>query len=243
MLIREGQARSFAHDRRLACTLALIAGSLNSAGFYTVGVFSANMTGNVSTLADEFALGDIITGTFYLAIVAAFVLGAVSSTLLTAIGKRRGIDRIYAFAVLIEALLLALLGVADLFLPVVARSAVLAFGLSFLMGAQNAIVTLISNARVRSTHVSGMATDVGIEIGHLIEIALRRAAVGEAKPYRDRLGLHGVTIAAFCLGGVLGVMAYKAWGAWLLFGAAGVLACLSLPASLPRRRPDLVDRV
>ncbi len=51
MLIREGEDRSFAHDTRLACTLALIAGALNSAGFLVVGVFSANMTGNVSTLA------------------------------------------------------------------------------------------------------------------------------------------------------------------------------------------------
>jgi uncharacterized membrane protein YoaK (UPF0700 family) len=33
----------------------------------------------------------------------------------------------------------------------------------FLMGLQNAVVTRISNARVRTTHVSGTATDIGIE--------------------------------------------------------------------------------
>ncbi|MGI4764780.1 MAG: DUF1275 family protein, partial [Janthinobacterium lividum] len=53
MLIREGQARSFPIDLRLACLLSLVAGGLNSAGFYAVGFFSANMTGNVSTMADR----------------------------------------------------------------------------------------------------------------------------------------------------------------------------------------------
>ncbi len=238
MLIREGRARSIAHDRRLACALALVAGSLNSAGFSAVGVFSANMTGNVTTLADRVALGDVLTGAFYLAVVAAFVLGAASLTLFTAIGKRNGIERVYAVAVMVEAVLLAGLGTADLALSAAARGAVLVFGLAFLMGAQNAIVTLISDARVRTTHVSGMATDVGIEIGRLADIALRRSAIDEAQPFRDKLGLHGLTIAAFCSGGVLGVVAYRAWGAWFLFGAAAMLSCFALPALLLRRDPE-----
>ena len=234
MLIREGQDRSLVHDRRLACALALVAGALNSAGFYAVGVFSANMTGNVSTLADRMALGDLVTGLFYLAILATFVLGAALSTLVTSAGKRRRIGSVYALAILVEGLLLAALGVADLRLGPGLREPVLVFGLSFLMGLQNAIVTRISGARVRTTHVSGMATDVGIAIGALADIALRGGAAAEAEPHRDRLGLHGATILSFCLGGVLGVVVYRAWGAGLLFGAAALLSGLSAPF-LPRR--------
>ena len=242
MLIREGRARQIAHDRRLACALALVAGSLNSAGFYAAGVFSANMTGNVSAFAGRVALGDILTGTFYLAILAMFVLGAASSTALVMLGKRRGVGRVYVVAVLAEAALLALLGTADLSLSQPDRGTVLVVGLAFLMGAQNAIVTLISDARVRTTHVSGMATDIGIELGRLVEIAVRRASVEEARPHRGRIALHGLTIAAFCVGGVLGVVAYKAWGAGLLFGAAGLLMSLALSAYLPERGPAPVAR-
>ncbi len=230
MLIREGRARQLAHDRRLVCALALVAGSLNSAGFYAAGVFSSNMTGNVSAFAGRVALGDFLTGTFYLAILAMFVLGAASSTSLVMLGKRRGVDRVYVVAILAEAALLALLGTADLYLSEPDRGTVLVVGLAFLMGAQNAIVTLISDARVRTTHVSGMATDIGIELGRLVEIAVRRAGVEEAGPRRERIALHGVTITAFCVGGVLGVVAYKAWGAGLLFGTAGLLVCLALSA-------------
>lgn len=230
MLIREGQARSFPIDLRLACLLSLVAGGLNSAGFYAVGFFSANMTGNVSTMADRVALGDILTGLFYLAIVVTFVLGAALSAFITTKGKRNGIEKIYAFSIIAEASLLALLGCADIWLSSAVRGPVLVFGLSFLMGLQNAIVTRISNARVRTTHVSGMATDVGIELGCLAELALRGGSAEEAQPYHEKLRLHGATILSFCVGGVLGVMAYRAAGAWLLFGASTLLMSVALPA-------------
>lgn len=237
MLITEGAARSLAVDRRLACLMALVAGGLNSAGFYAVGFFSANMTGNVSTLADHVALGDLLAGAFSLAIVASFVLGAALSAFVTSTGKRRGVVRIYALAILAEAGLLALLGWADLRLQAPVRSPVLVFGLSFLMGMQNAIVTRISEARVRTTHVSGMATDVGIGLGCLAELALRGGPDEAARPYRDKLKLHGATILSFCTGGVFGVFAYRAVGAWLLFGAAALLAAAALPAlARPGRR-------
>lgn len=232
MLIRQGAHRTSVHDRRLACTLALVAGALNSAGFYAVGVFSANMTGNASIMADRFALGDLLPGLFYFGILATFVSGSAVSALITSAGKRHHIHAIYALAVLAEAALLAALGFADLWLTPGTREPTLVFGLSFSMGLQNAIVTRISEARVRTTHISGMATDLGIELGCLIDIAIHSGKPGDAGPLRDRLRLHGATILSFCLGGVAGVVIYRACGAWLLFGTAVLLLTLSVPSLL-----------
>lgn len=47
MLISTDAARTFNTDSRLACTLAAVAGALNTAAFESVGFFSANMTGNI----------------------------------------------------------------------------------------------------------------------------------------------------------------------------------------------------
>ncbi|WP_131113772.1 YoaK family protein [Lichenihabitans psoromatis] len=229
MLILEGDARNGRIDRRLACTLALVAGALNSAGFYAVGFFSANMTGNVSILADHVALGDLLRGLFYLAIVATFVVGALVSTLLISVGRRRSMAGIYAVSIVAEAVLLTGLGCADLLLPDGERGPILIFGLSFLMGLQNAVVTRISNARVRTTHISGMATDIGIELGTLVDHAWRRGPPEEAMPVLEKLRLHAATVLSFCLGGVGGVVAYKAFGSGLLFGAAAVLFAVALP--------------
>lgn len=239
MLLREGNTRSSAIDRRLACLLALIAGALNSAGFYAVGFFSSNMTGNVSTLADRLALGDLLTGAVYLAILGTFILGAAVSTMLIAAGRRRGIARIYVFSILAEALLLALLGCADLWLSPAHRGPLLIFGLSFLMGLQNAVVTRISNARVRTTHISGMSTDIGIELGSLADLALHNGGKAEAMPYLDKLRLHGLTVLSFCMGGIIGVLAYKACGPLLLFVASALLALIALPGLWVRQLPPL----
>ena len=40
--------------------------------------------------------------------------------------------------------------------------------LCYLMGLQNALITKISRAEIRTTHVTGLVTDIGIEMGKLI---------------------------------------------------------------------------
>jgi uncharacterized membrane protein YoaK (UPF0700 family) len=241
MLVRQGEQRSLAVDRRLAWLLAGIAGGLNAAGFYAVGLYSSNMTGNVSALADQVALGDFAAGALYLAIVATFISGAMVSALLINAGKRRGLAGIYAFSILTEAVLLAALGCVDLWLVGRGRGPLLVFGLSFLMGLQNAVVTRLSDARVRTTHVTGMVTDIGIELGNLLDNACRRGRGDVATFNRAKLRLHGETVLSFLGGGVLGVLGYKEFGAILLFAVAVALLLVALPGILATRhqhRPE-----
>lgn len=228
MLIRQGTARSDDVDRRLACILAAIAGALNTAAFHAVGFFSANMTGNVSALSDHAALGEWWVGVFYLLIVLTFIIGAAVSTLLINAGRRRHMRSIFAVSILAEAVLMALLGCAELWLPQGQRGPVLILGLSFLMGLQNAVVTRISDARVRTTHVSGMSTDIGIELSMLFDIARGRELDADAAPYRSKLRLHAQTVLSFLAGGIAGVVIYQAIGSRLLFGAAALLLIMAL---------------
>ena len=227
MLIRQGTSRTDATDRRLACTLAAVAGALNTAAFYAVGFFSANMTGNVSSLSDHAARGDWLTGVFYLLIVAVFVLGASSSTLLINAGRRRQVQSIYAVTILIEGVLLIVLGCIEWWIPSLQKGPVLILGLSFLMGLQNAVVTQISNARVRTTHVSGMSTDIGIELSMLFDIARGKEEPSEAMQYKSRLRLHTQTVLSFLAGGVVGVLLYQVIGDRLLFVTGAVLMSIS----------------
>ncbi|MDE1915242.1 MAG: DUF1275 domain-containing protein [Sphingomonadales bacterium] len=219
MLIQRGDDRSQHLDRRLAFILAAVAGSLNAAAFHAVGFFSANMTGNVSTLSSLIAMGEWLHGLGYLVIVLAFVLGAALSALTVDVGLRRGVDTIYARIILAEAVMLVLLALARLGMERARGVPLLIVGLSFLMGLQNAIVTHISQARVRTTHVSGMATDLGIGLGRLLAMARGRGAA-TADGDRDgggeeraaillKLRLHAGTIACFLLGGVLGVLGWR----------------------------------
>ncbi len=230
MLIRQGSFRNEKIDRGLAASLAAIAGALNASAFYSVGFFSANMTGNVSTLSDHLAVGQWLSGLFYGGIVVAFILGAAVSTLIINEGRRRNVHAIYAYSILTEAALLAMLGCADLWLLAAWRVPVLVLGLAFLMGLQNAVVTRISDARVRTTHVSGMATDLGIELAIAFDILCGREPKAEARHNLSKLRLHLYTIAAFLIGGILGVIIYRTVGGYLLILAAISLTVIALDA-------------
>jgi len=230
MLTRFGEARDNNADRSLAWSLAGIAGALNAAGFYADDLYSSNMTGNVSALANHLAVADLPVAALYLALVATFISGAAVSALLINAGRRRKIGGIFAFSILAEAILLTMLAFADLWVVGAARVALLAYGLSFLMGLQNAVVTRISNARVRTTHVTGMVTDIGIELGHLIDLKLLHRG-GRIEPHEynpEKLRLHGFTVLSFLAGGIVGVVLYRNVSSFFLFGAALLLLLLSL---------------
>ncbi|WP_066768258.1 YoaK family protein [Sphingobium sp. CCH11-B1] len=227
MLIRQGDARDSRLDRKLAFALAAVAGGLNAAAFHEVGFFSANMTGNVSALSSLLAMGQWANGLGYLAIILAFITGAMVSTLAIGAGLRRAIVTIYARVILGEAALLALLGVSRMALDRAAGVPLLIIGLAFLMGLQNAIVTHISNARVRTTHISGMSTDIGIGLARMLDILRGKADSVDRGEIMTRLNLHAGTVLSFLLGGIAGVLAWRIVGDLCFVIAGLVLAAVA----------------
>jgi uncharacterized membrane protein YoaK (UPF0700 family) len=97
--------------------------------------------------------------------------------------------------------------------------------LCFIMGLQNAIITKLSGARIRTTHVTGLVTDAGIEFGKLVYWSRGEPRTSRAPVRADRNKLRLLTslIALFLVGGVCGA---------ILFGALGVAAALFLAAPL-----------
>ncbi|GHA10886.1 DUF1275 family protein [Devosia pacifica] len=234
MLVHAGESRTVSIDLRLAAMLAAVAGAVNGAGFYAVGYFSANMTGNVSSLSDALALGSMSVAGVMLALLAAYIGGSFMSALLIEAGRRRHIRGIYAFSIVLEGILLGSLGLADLLLPEIHSGPILVLGLAFLMGLQNATTTRISNARVRTTHVSGIATDLGIELAILFGGATSR---DEKQIVRSRFLLHATTLLCFLAGGVVGVLGYAAAGGILMLAVALLLLLVAVPGT---RRPRKV---
>ncbi|MBK3402885.1 DUF1275 domain-containing protein [Methylorubrum populi] len=221
MLVHEGEARTTEKDERLAWTFASLAGALNAAGFYAFGAYSSNMTGNVSALADHLGLGELRPALYALSLVVTFVTGAMTATLLIGIGRGRCLRGVYAYGVLAEATMLAFLGILAPFLSADGRNASLALGLSFLLGLQNATVTQITNARVRTTHVTGMVTDIGIGLANVLG--------QDPATDRTKLRLHLLTVGAFLGGGIFGALLYRCIGTTLLRIVALLLALLAAP--------------
>ncbi|MER5172594.1 YoaK family protein [Thioclava sp. GXIMD2076] len=221
MLIRVGEERTEAIDISLAGVLSFVAGGLNAVGFIIVGSFTANMTGNVSAMADEIATGHPGVGLLLAVYVSAFIAGAMVAALMIAAGEKRGVRSIYALGIGVEGIIVAALGAALLAFGQTPLQLATILLLSFVMGLQNAVTTMISKAKVRSTHVSGMATDIGIELAALLGDAQARKA---ALP---KLRLHSVTLAAFTLGGIVCAVLFTAIGMWVFWVAAFGLMMVS----------------
>lgn len=164
MLRHEGAERSAAHDRRLAAYLAAVAGFVNSAGFVLIGTFTSHVTGNVGRLANDLAAGDRVA-IFAALMVGAFFAGAFFASMAIESNLARHRPTTYGGLLLVEAAVLAGFGVlsyaADSGSPRVHDAE--AMLLCFAMGLQNSLVTRLSGAVVRTTHLTGVVTDLGIE--------------------------------------------------------------------------------
>jgi len=103
--------------------------------------------------------------------------------------------------------------------------------LCFVMGLQNAMITKISKAEIRTTHVTGLVTDIGIELGKLIYWNGPLAdSVRYGSPVladRRRLALLASLLAAFFGGALAGAIGFKHMGFVATVPLATVLVALA----------------
>jgi uncharacterized membrane protein YoaK (UPF0700 family) len=87
-----------------------VAGAVNAGGFLAVRQYSSHVTGIVSAMADNLALGSVPLVFHGLAAVLAFLLGAMCTALMVLWARRHALESEYALPLVAEALLLILFG-------------------------------------------------------------------------------------------------------------------------------------
>ncbi len=205
--------RSPVANLRLGICLSFIAGATNAGGFLAIGHYTSHMTGLLSAVADHLVLGQFALVAASLAAIAAFVGGAMTTALMVNWGHRRQLRSAYARPLALETSLLLVFGLfgaainlhAELFAPLTVLL------LCYIMGLQNAVITKVSNAEIRTTHVTGLITDIGIELGKMVYFN-RSPAPTKVVANRRKLHIHLSLITAFFAGGVLGALGFKFWG-------------------------------
>ncbi|KGB26748.1 putative transmembrane protein [Acetobacter pomorum] len=237
MLLREKSQRSFQMNRQLGSSLAVVAGTVNVLGFLQFGYYCANMTGNASSLALKINALDVRSAFLCFALIASFVLGAIVCTVLVNMGRRKGWGAVYAFSLVLEAAILVTLGIKSAWF---AQAGVPDGGatlvLSFVMGLQNATVTRISGSVVRTTHVTGMLTDLGIEISDWLESFYHHVDDEYLDVIKKRLWLHAQIVFCFIVGGILGAVGYMHCKKYILFIVAIILVALAAPGIIENAR-------
>ncbi len=227
LLAVERTAEGNAH---LGWMLAFIAGATNAGGFLAVQQYTSHMTGMVSAAADGLVLGQHQALLTAAGALLSFLTGAACTAVLVNFGRQHRAHSIFALPLLLEAACLLLFGLMGawlqglqaLFIP--AAVAILCFT----MGLQNALITKVSRSEIRTTHLTGIVTDLGIELGR----GLYGRLGGEPVVVNTtKLRLLSGLLLAFSVGGVIGAWAFKEIGYAATLPLAAWLALLgAVPA-------------
>jgi uncharacterized membrane protein YoaK (UPF0700 family) len=197
-----------------SAALAVIAGTINTVGFLSFqhqGV--THLTGSTTLFGIAVATGQAADARHLAAVAGAFMFGCVLSGALIRDSTLK-LGRRYGVALALESVLLFCA------VPLLQRNNALgAYIASCACGLQNGMASTYSGAVLRTTHVSGAFTDLGIFIGH----ALRGLPAD-----RLRIRLCVMLITAFFAGSALGAIGYARFGYGTLYipavavGAVGV---------------------
>ncbi len=214
--------RRFHENLELGTLLAFIAGIVNTVGFLQFGAFVSHMSGHASRSAVEYAEGNSSAALVFLLELVFFVAGAFTTAFL--LHGHTVTDRRVKFTapVLLETLCIVsfilLTEYQGLFWMNIDQISLTTLILAYAMGLQNAMLRHTSGTIIRTTHITGVVTDIGIELGAASHNAAKawreeRAFTASIDAFWERLGIgrftfHILLITAFFLGSVVGTLGY-----------------------------------
>ncbi|MCL9770304.1 DUF1275 domain-containing protein [Flavobacterium sp. HXWNR69] len=218
MFRHKGKTRTLKHNLRIATLLSFVAGIVNVGGFLAVQRLTTNVTGHFAFFVDEMLKLNFWMGFIYFLYIFFFFLGSFTSNLIVEIITKKNDRLIYIIPTIIETVILLLLAVFGQFL-VEKNPNLLACTLLFSMGLQNSLVTKISNSTVRTTHLTGLFTDLGIELSQLLFYKEKE----QRKKLFASIKLRFTIITFFFWGGILSGVLYSSLQLYVLAIAAAIL--------------------
>lgn len=208
--------RSNRTNIQLGAYMAFVAGAVNAGGFLAIARYTSHMSGIISAIGDDLALNDLIAVLGGISLLVAFLFGAATTAIIVNWGRRRKIHSEFALPLFVEAILLLVFGLVGANLNTYLSITVpaIALLLCFVMGLQNAIVTKASRAEIRTTHMTGVITDIGIELGKLFYWNKSHEANLNSfvKANREKLITHLFIFGMFLIGGIIGAISFKKVG-------------------------------
>lgn len=197
----------------IATVMAAIAGYINSAMLIEFGIPVSQMTGVASHLSDAAVHFDATDFLNSLMILFGFLGGAVLSGLL--IGKAQfKTTANYGHALLINSFLL---GSAAIFSFIHSEISLLLSAVA--CGLQNALVASYRGLQLRTTHMTGIVTDIGVHLALKLKTGI---------PWPWQANLLLVLLISFLIGGALGIFAYRSFPNWSLLLPSSITGLLGV---------------
>lgn len=219
MFKHQGKARTFAHNLGIASLLSFVAGIVNVAGLLGVGYLTTNVTGHFAFFMEELYEFKISKAITFLLYIVFFFSGAFVSSFITELNARKSEKYMFVMPVILEIAIITVAALSYEF-RLITNGNLIACLLLFAMGLQNSLVTTLSDAVVRTTHLTGLFTDLGIECSQLFFF--------KKDPQRtillSSIKLRLFIIVFFFFGGIIAGVFYNLIQLYTLLIAAAVLS-------------------
>lgn len=205
MFRHHGKSRTFLHNLRLAALLSMVAGIVNITGVLSLKTLTTNVTGHFAYFAEEIMRKDYAIAVTFLVFTLCFLLGSFIANTVVEIVLQKRPRLAHVVPIALEILILVsvalFFGNSDIYTW---HGKAEAFLLLFAMGMQNSLVTKVSQSTVRTTHLTGLFTDLGIELSQLF---FYKKPEQQTK-LKSNIYLRLSIISFFFIGCVLGGFAY-----------------------------------
>lgn len=165
MFRHKGKRRTYSHNLKLASILSCVAGLVNITGVLSVSTLTTNVTGHFAYFSEQLFVKNYKMAFIYLLYILFFLLGSFVSGVIMEWASKHKSHTSYIIPLSVEIVIMLVVGFSPELLsnrpsvPLIISSALL-----FAMGLQNALVTRVSQSVVRTTHLTGLFTDLGIEL-------------------------------------------------------------------------------
>jgi len=232
------------YDKRhvlLWSLLSFKAGLINASGFLIAGNYVSHITGFGTQVGMALAHEEVRFGIELLVIPAAFIGGAFVTSLI--LDRNYSPHKIPNYP-LVQSLITIFLGLISVLFSVGVFDKTTPYGhddqsillmglLCFVCGLKNALTTWATHGKIRTTHLTGLSTDIGL---HLPKIFLPEGSVSRYPESRKVTYVRLVTFLSFSFGSAIAALLIPVIGYKVFYFTFSISAFLLVVALRHRNR-------
>lgn len=209
MLRRSNDKRTLKENLMLASSTAFVAGSTNVAGVIAFLAFTTNITGHVANLARHVAENNWHEMILFFVWLLLFFMGAFISNFLIRSASNKSNYWAHSQPIIIEIVVLLFVAVYGdkFYAESQTEREIIICAIIFSMGLQNSMVSTVSGGLIKSSHLTGLFTDLGGDVSEWLHTEARKRLI-----VKNRIYVRLTILAFYFLGGLAGGYFFNAYG-------------------------------
>ena len=176
MLKQSKNDRTLRENLMLASSTAFVSGVINVAGMIAFLAFTSNVTGHVANLANHFVQQNFREVGVFMLWLMVFFSGAFTANFIIRSLEHKSLYRAHATPVIIEIIILVIVAFygANFYNETQLEREIIIGSLLFAIGLQNSMVSTVSGGLIKTSHLTGLFTDLGAEVSEWLHPRVER---------------------------------------------------------------------